>query len=225
MTEEDEKSETSGGSLCFILLVLNIIIKSNTSPELFSQIIPHGDYFSEFHDYMIGCSAALWLSLLLVMWLSCYSITVNCDPTKFVLIPLITMLITTILQYWQMGRIWHVAPKHTLFFYNPFWTEGLCNFSQNTTDTLPIQLNETGKVYSSETDDISNVVQWPYVMSDVIVRIYSFCLMLIPVIAGILFGCYGSAACCGWLTDKICGGNNKNSKKQFTGDTHPKHPL
>ena len=53
-------------------------------------------------------------------------------------------------------------------------------------------------------------------MSDVVVRIYSFCLMIFPVVAGIIAGCVGSATICGWLTDCCCNRNSNNQNNNLS---------
>ena len=171
-----------GLSMSFIVLILNIVIKANTSSETFRHVIPHGEYFSEFHDYMIGCGTAVIVSSIITMWIGCCCLQAGHEKSDFLtylnFIQIITRIISLILTYWQMGRIWHVLPEFTLFFYNPYWTTGLCEFVQP-------------RLTTSSSVVLSNVVQWPYIMSDIVVRIYSFILVGLPIIMGLVIGCIG----------------------------------
>jgi hypothetical protein len=93
--------------------------------------------------------------------------------------------------------IWDRHPHHTLMFYRDFWTDGLTHFG-----SVDRELITSFKVSDASNalrlDDFSGP-HWPYVMSDVVVRIYGFWMMLIPVILGIVVCCGGSAATCGRL--------------------------
>ena len=188
--------------MSFILLIVNIVIKANTSSEIFPHVIPHGAFFSEFHEYMIGCATAVILSHLITFWIGRCCMQASREKsdilTDLAFIPIFTSIITLILTYWQMGRLWHVLPDYTIFFYNPYWTKGLCDFSQSqlTSTSSPIVL--------------STIVQWPYILSDIVVRIYSFFLMVFPVAAGTVAGCVGSATAGGWLLDYCYNRNNSN---------------
>jgi hypothetical protein len=222
MDDSNDSKNSAASGWCFVLVVLNIVIVVHTTRDLFSQIFPspHGEWFYVFHEYMLGCAGAVWGSLLLASWLSCCAFMSDRDPSSLMMLPLVALLVTVILQYWQMGRLWHTYPKHLIFFYSEYWTESLCHFS----DALPslphnmtMLLNTSGKIIAERRleETLATVSHWPYVMSDVVVRFYSFALMILPVILGASLSCVGSATACGWLCDKVCGGQKPREHSAF----------
>jgi len=226
--DDSNASKKSTASLwCFVLLVLNIVILVHTSRDFFSQFFPspHGDWFYIFHEYMIGCAAAVWGSLLFVAWLACCTVTANRDPSFLMMLPSVVIFVTIILQYWQMGRLWHTYPKHLIFFYSEYWKENLCHFSDTLPSSLPhnmtMFLNTSGKIIVERRleETLATISHWPYVMSDVVVRFYSFALMILPVILGVTLSCAGSVATCAWFCDVVSGGGDKDRESVIPGRT------
>ena len=203
----EENSGNSGNFMTLVLFILNIIIVTNTSHDDFELVISDGGLFYQFHKCMMWFSISTLIALLIFAWLGGVSAISGNDivgngSVIFGILTGISILVLIILQYWQMGVLWHRHPEHTLMFYNEFWTDGLTHFPKmNNT-----QLIESGKLETCPDTDgcLIEVVSkhWPYVMSDVVVRIYGFILIMIPVILGLITCCFGSMALCGRLFKK-----------------------
>lgn len=170
----DNKNETSS-FLTFVLFILNIIIFANTNSNDFDTISDKCFYY--FHRNMMICGIIMYgLSILLTCFTRVSAMTITNNYFKYTMlfcqgILVIGILVTVAVQYWQLGILWQKYPEHTIMFYPEFWNEGLSNFNNTT------------------------VEHWPYVMSDVVVRIDSFCFMSLPIILGFALFCTGSVMC------------------------------
>ena len=163
-------------SFLFIIFILNLVVITNTSRPNFKSLGHELYYdFELFNLVSIG---------VLVVCHIVYTVGITFTVTHFnkKLINRLTIdfillylcLIVTNLYY--MGSIWHDDPNHSIFVYEEYWKESVMDFSCLNSTHVNINLTQ-----SLRNVNICRVYdkKWVYVMSDVIVRIYSFGLILI----------------------------------------------
>ena len=190
MTESDSNNSKGGTlSLPFILFILNIVVIANTSRnnfkslghelyydfELFNLVII-GVFFAYFIIYTIGqVAAATNENKTLIFILNIGMLVVG-----------LSYIVTTL---YYMGSIWHEDPKHSILYYEEYWKESVMDFRcLNTT-----QLN-TNLTQSLRNGNVCRVYdkKWAYIMSDVVVRIYSFILIILfSIVLPIIVCCLG----------------------------------
>jgi len=202
MSNEEKSGSGSASSLPFILFVLNCIIVANTTKDDFGLVIDGGEDFYSFHLTCMIASICMIVCILGLGWLagvSAMSGNESCSRLTGILggVMGLGLLVLVAVQYWKMGVIWDRHPHHTIMFYRDFWTDGLTHFG-----SVGRELVGCGKV--SMASNVRRLAEfsgphWPYVMSDVVARIYGFCMMLVPVILGIVACCGGTAVGCGRL--------------------------
>lgn len=185
MSEEENKS--TGSSIPFILFVLNCIIVANTNKKDFGLVIDGGEDFYIFHLTCMIASICMIVCLLILAWVAGWSSVsgkINMCGRVWVLCTVLYIIALVAVQYWKIGVIWDRHPHHTIMFYRDFWSDGLTHFGR--------ELIPSGKV--SAVSDIRRLAEftghhWPYIMSDVVTRIYGFCMMAVPVLLGIVSCC------------------------------------
>ena len=202
--EDNQKATKNGCSMSVVLFVLNIVILHNTTTSGFQSVMPHGDKYHDFHVAMMIAASVMMGMFMVLLWLGCIHVCSDggrctiavATWTSLTLLGIVAVLI---MQYTRMGKIWHVDPQHTLFWYNSYWTEGITNFTNvmNVTNvTMQHMTNSSVNLRGSGIVPVEDLPHWPYVMSDVVVRIYGFLLMSVCVIVAILGCCGGSAWAC-----------------------------
>ena len=266
MTSDDENDSSKSSGLClnFVLLILNIVIIESGSLEQF-QAIGLGDRWL-FHNYMMWASVTILISTLVMLWLGCVTIISENDGCArlFQMVGFlctIGIFVAVVIEYVYMGKLWHSDPEHTIFFYGPYWSEGVTNMnrpvlnqtvsssfsgaylvdpsnsvsSSNVTRTLQ-ELGTASLAVMNASQNVTSLgnlrgslrqldlankargllkypliimrrlqetelaSKWVYVMSDIVIRIYGFCLMILPVMLGLVACCGGTATLCGkWL--------------------------
>ncbi len=250
MSSDDEKNSKAGllpGGL--VMFILNIIIVKSATQEQF-QVLGLGDRW-DFHHFMMWCAVGMIIAVLVLMWLGCVTVVSENDGCALLTVGLsglctVGLLVMLVLQYVKMGEMWHEDPKHTIFFYNDFWTQGVTNMTayqpvsgsnlhavSNSTSrqlvtaataAVASNLRGSGDIISSRLRRLNSIAsrtyqqldsllvrrlassekvqlasKWVYDMSDVVIRIYGFCLMFIPFILAVIASCLGSGWCCGKL--------------------------
>lgn len=163
-------SSESNNCLNLVLFILNIVVITNTDPEVF-DILGHKTYYDFILFLLVVTSVFLVLAFL-----SCCGVLVNinnslennCLIKLIQLISIISIVATIISLYYFMGCVWHQDSTHSVLFYADFWKELAMNFSGHA------QLKHR------------EVAKWAYVMSDILVRIYStlviiFTIFLVPI--------------------------------------------
>ena len=137
---------------------MNIIIYANTNISDFDIISDRCFYY--FHRNMMICGITMFGSCIVFESIGVKQISKNIMMLMFQSIIIVGIIVIIGIQYWQLGILWQKYPEHTIMFYPEFWNSGLSKFNNTTAE------------------------HWPYVMSDVVVRIESFCLMSLAVILG-----------------------------------------
>lgn len=192
------KATSSGLSMSLVMFVLNIVVLHNTTVDGFHQVMSHGDQYHEFHKVMMWTAISMALMFVVLIWLWC---VMMCSENErcarctggWGTLTLASLVSVLILQYVKMGEIWHSDPKHTMFWYGPYWSEGITHFPDNAS----LVLNTTNLRGVNATLAGDPLPHWPYIMSDVVIRIYGFMLMFLTVVLGMLCCCCGTAWCCG----------------------------
>jgi len=200
--DSNSKEAASGGglSMSVVLFVLNIVILYNTTLEGFQLVMPHGTQYHDFHTAMLWASVTMIILFGILVWLSCVTICSENDrlsvfTSGWGVLTILGILAMGILQYVKLGELWHTDPDHTMFWYGSYWSEGVTHFPDNATVVVKPNLRGVNATVYHET-----LPHWPYVMSDVVVRIYGFLLMFITVMLGLIVCCggtaYGCSRCC-----------------------------
>ena len=188
----DEENSSSGGTcIPFILFILNCIIVANTNKEDFGLVIDGGEDFYIFHLTCMIASICMIVCLLILTWVAGWTSAnrqVDLCGRVWVLCTGLYIIALVAFQYWKIGVIWDRHPHHTIMFYRDFWSDGLTHFDNVSSSVLIT----SGKVYA--TSDIRRLAQftghhWPYIMSDVVTRIYGFCMMSVPVLLSTVVCC------------------------------------
>lgn len=182
MSSSDESNKSNGGalSLPFVLFILNIVVIANTSRDDFKALGHELYYQFEFFN-LVGLVVFFAYFIIYICGQAGAAATENQRLSLILNIGmgvLIVSLITTTLYY--MGSIWHGDPNHSILYYPEYWKESVMDFScHNTTDVVKTDC----RVYDKK---------WAYVMSDVVVRIYSFLFMILfSIVLPIIVCCFG----------------------------------
>jgi hypothetical protein len=199
-SEEDDnrraKCSLGISTLCFIA---NVVVYTNTNKSDFEWLGWRHCYL--LHIFLLWTSVSVVTIILITFWvggIASLSNNQGCYRLLRVLIGccLVAGLATFILNYVQIGKIWHSDPYHSIFFYRDFWcdpfictAEGRISHPNICSGQSPI-LNNT----HFESPTFSN---WPYIVSTVVIRIHGLGLMILPVIVAILVSCGGCAFVCG----------------------------
>ena len=204
MSGEEKSGSMSLSSVPFILFVLNCIIVANTNKEDFGLVIDGGADWWSFHLTMMIASICMVVCILVWVWVagvSTMSKNEGCVILTNVLggVMGLGLLVLIGVQYWKMGVLWDRDPHHTILFYPEFWKEGVTHFG-TVVGNPTRQLINSGKV----SEVVSNARRlteftgrhWPYIMSDVVVRIYGFSMMILPVLMALILCCVGSGLAC-----------------------------
>ena len=192
-SDSKKSAQQSGAGFSLVMLILNVIIIQNTSRAGFEQVMKYGDEYYSYHLYMMWASISTIIMYVILMFLGCSSLAnekcIYCAAawSGLILVGLFTIIV---LQFVKMGELWDKDPQHTMPWYNPFWTESITHFPSGnsivpTNSTVNSNLRG-GNVVSDEP-----LKEWAYDMSDVVVRIYGFLLMICVVILGSIVGCGG----------------------------------
>lgn len=169
MNTESGKSSKSNSIIPLVLFILNIIVITNTQKEVFHQL-GHDSYynyilFSLIYTYVvIGVSFLTWGG---VIFLATSNTEQYNYPYKIQVLFFIMGCIIIGGNYYFMGKVWYDNPQYSLLFYNKFWSEG----------ALP---------------NLSLSNKWAYVMSDILIRIYSTIILLFTMIGIPVLCCVAS---------------------------------
>lgn len=192
MNDSDDSNTSTGCAPCiqFIMFILNVVVITNTDIDTF-QDLGH-KLFYQFQLFNLIMLAVLFGYLIVWTLGNIYAIKHGSTITPKILNIGYGMMFVTwmVIILYYMGSIWHDDPRHSIMFYNEYWTESAINFNcLNVTQlnaSIPTSLRNGNvcKVYDKK---------WAYIMSDVVIRIYSFILMcifsiILPIILIILCG-------------------------------------
>jgi hypothetical protein len=191
--DSNDSNNTNGGtlSLPFILFILNIVVISNTSRDTFKTLGYTLYYDFELFNLIIIAVISLYGIGYCVVGVTVPFTVPTIQDVMICLGIIMTSWIIGTLYY--MGSIWHEDPKHSILFYEEYWKESVMDFSCfNST-----QLNATLQPYlrNGNTCPLYDK-KWAYIMSDVIIRIYSFFLIMI-------FSIILPIICCGCICFKM----------------------
>lgn len=204
-----EKGVTGFLNMSLALVIANLVVHCASDQATFQLVMPHGDLYYQFHEVAFGLNLARVILIFLAGWMSCVGIAssirndnddqAECCFGSAGAVAAVGLLISFIVDYWNIGRIWHVDPKHTMLWYSDFWSQGITHQPNVTQTTLSILHSNTTATLrgANATLPPDHVVMWPYVTSDVVVRIYGFYLMLLTVIGGLVCCCGSTAWCAG----------------------------
>lgn len=181
INDETEKSNNSG-PFPTILFICNIIVIANTKQSVFEDL-DHGSYYNLILFSLIATGILTGLSLV-----SCCGVLVSISQENNTcclgFIQLATMVIALALligYYYYIGVIWHDDPSHSVLFYGDFWTNPALDFNHHG--------HHHGHHHSIDH-------KWAYVMTDVLVRIYSTILLFFTIIGLPLLACFGGLVSC-----------------------------
>ena len=209
------KATSSSGAL----FIIYCIILFNTSKDQF-DLINATDYYNlvQFNTYGF---LAILISGICTAWivLVAKNSENSCMESLAVYVGSIFGIGVIVVLIWSLvllGIIMHHHLEYTIPFYNKFWTTGVMNFSladqptmnitniQNITDGRNLMLENT---IQSNRRLLENQVEitkhWPFIMTDIVVRISTGGLILVLTIIAALGCCFGSGAAC----SSICGGD------------------
>ena len=190
--DESRSSQRNGSVLGVVLglgtLVANALVVYEGQLEVFRLVMPSGGDYYQFHEAMLWLSVTLVVLFGLLAWLGCVTVCSGNERFGYLTgcvggLVVLALVVSLVTQYVMMGGFWHRDPEHTMFWYRSYWTEGVTNFTQLENATV------TGI-------DLATVPHWPYVTSDIVVRVYGWVLMALTVCLGLVAGCGGSAYAC-----------------------------
>ena len=196
-SEEDNndsraKSGLGISTLCFIA---NFVVYINTNKSDFEWLGWSHCYL--LHIFLLWTSVSVMTITLITCWIGGIATLSNNDGCHHLLRVLIGCclvagLATFILNYVQIGKIWHSDPYHSIFFYKDFWCDPFICTAEGRISHPNICSNQSPKLNNThfESPTFSN---WPYVVSTVVIRFHGFGFMILPVISAIL-------VCCGCCT-------------------------
>lgn len=176
--QDDDNTHTQSLALKISLLffVLNVVVYASSSFEQFDALGLGSRW--QFHEMFMWSSLATVATLVSLMLLTCCAVISEkecCAVLTQALAILFAagMVAITVASYVMMGTIWNQDPKHTIFFYGPFWNEGATPPHGPFVDMGP------------KVAPLPLCADWLYTMSDVVIRLHAFLMMLLPVIIGI----------------------------------------
>jgi hypothetical protein len=201
-SDEDDKTSKTGSTFVwtFAIWVLNFVVVTSATAEQF-EMLGLGDRY-DYHDVVMKIALSTTIACALFMFCACVTVTSEnsaCAAITSVLSVLITLgvCISLVVMYVYVGGMWHSDPKHTLFFYNTFWNEGV---TQPAIDRATLAHNFTASMGGITTvtpfDPSALAPMWVYTMSDVLVRLTAFSLMFLPVLLAVCLVCGGAAMLC-----------------------------
>ena len=192
--ESSESQNKTALNTSLILLVLNAVVVGTASAQQFDVLGLSDRYV--FHEFVTIMAASVFAATIVYMWLACVSLSSEstcCAGLTATIAGCIVIACVAwfIGMYVYAGRLWHDDPRHNILFYGPFWNEGVTQprIDQYTADIARAS-NSTSAVPRADAQLAS---MWVYVMSDVVIRLHEFSLMLLPVLAGV-FVCMGGTA-------------------------------
>ena len=149
------------------ILICTIVVLANTSQDSFEECMPYGrEYFIHHVTTLAVCGALIVSSCVC----PCLFMSTNhkSNPNVYnVLLMGIIVLALMAVYLWSVIILWKIDPDHTVMFYNGFWTNMSTQCDHN----------------------------WPYIMSYVIYRIMSVCVMLTLIGLGICSLCIPCLLC------------------------------
>lgn len=203
--DEPHQKNHHYASFSLLCAASNIVVYCATTKTQFIWLGWYRQYL--FHVFLLWTSVASFIVSLATGWLGCMSVLTQHDlVTRLfrvsVVISLMTMTVGLILSYVQIGNIWYRDPTHSIFYYRDYWSEPFYCSAEGAKQypilctSLPISLNTTINL-----NDPSTMVlrPWAFIFSTVVVRLFAFQLMILPLLIAILACCGG----CSILTYKI----------------------
>tara|TARA_B100001248_G_scaffold235536_1_gene198349 strand:- start:3893 stop:4564 length:672 start_codon:yes stop_codon:yes gene_type:complete len=204
-----------------VLFIIYCIILFNSSKDEF-DLLNVTDYYNlvEFNTYgflaiLIGGICTAWIVMV------AKSSENSCMESLAVSVGSIFGIGILVVLIWSLvllGTVMHHHLEYTIPFYNKFWTTGVMNFSladQPTMNITTITNITHGRNLMLENTIQSNrrllenqveiTKHWPFIMTDIVVRISTGGLILILTIIAALGCCFGSGAIC----SSICAGDKQ----------------
>jgi len=183
-----KKAHTRAIIPAIVIWALNFVIVMSASNAQF-DMIGLGDRY-EYHTVVMWIALSTSVACLVCSVCACAAIA-----SENQMCALVTALMTAVIglgsiaafmvMYVYIGNMWGTDPRHTLFFYGTFWSEGV---------TQPaIDIAVAHNISKIPFDRAALAPMWVYTMSDVLVRIAAFSLMLLPVMLAVVFVCGGLA--------------------------------
>ncbi len=225
MTDE-EKKDSNVGSLAFPIFILNVVVLANTTREGFIQVFhSNGETFYLYNQISTWCTLGLFvLSILTACGVVGSSAANDGEVGWFgmicgsvALLALVAYLVTCIVF---VGIMWYNDPEHTFLGYKKYWSEGATDFTSKVSLVDSNAANRTLTSLRGGNNEIAlgrrlaetgGLVEWPYVMYDVLARISGFGMFFIDTAVGVML--------VGGLFSLICCREQKQTSHTFTTGT------
>lgn len=196
MSESENNSNNSSG-FNLVLFILNIVVIANSKREIYQDLGTESYYNFILCMLIISC-LGLGFNILTCFGV-CLSLGVNREKAKssgcLIVVPVLLVLLVVgviLAIYYFMGVIWDEHPTYSVLFYKQYWSELLTKFSR-----LP-----TG---------VKVEKRWAYSMAEILVRIYSFIMIMFTIFIAPVLACLGVVA--------VCNKKSDNSNSVFAGNT------
>lgn len=167
MSEVNTNKNSNNSSWLFPILICTIVVLANTSQDTFEECMPYGHEYFIHHVTTLAVIGTIIVSSCVC---PCLLMSINHESqsgANMIVVGIIALALMAV-YLWSVIILWKIDPEHTVMFYNGFWTEmpTLCDHNH-----------------------------WPYIMSYVIYRIMSVCVMLTLVVLGICTLCIPCLYC------------------------------
>lgn len=223
---DGEKKDSNVGSLAFPIFILNVVVLANTTREGFIQVFhSNGETFYLYNQISTWCTLGLFvLSILTACGVVGSSAANDGEVGWFgmicgsvALLALVAYLVTCIVF---VGIMWYNDPEHTFLGYKKYWSEGATDFTSKVSLVDSTAANRTLTSLRGGNDEIAlgrrlaetgGLVEWPYVMYDVLARISGFGMFFIDIVVGVML--------LGGLFSLICCRERNQASNAYTTDT------
>ena len=146
-----------------VLFILSIVVVANVDEKEFHDL--------DYQTYYYLIAMILYSTVAIYIGTIVLCLTITCSDNKCCNIIQVIMgilpVLFLILMFVFMGMIWHHDPKHSILFYKEYWSEWAFKVS-----------NVNGK-------------ETFYYMTDVLIRIYSFAMMVLSIILPCILCAFG----------------------------------
>ena len=189
---DDNKSNGSSGSL--IGLILWGVVLANTSSEIY-ELLDKQWYYKLAINNTIGCGIIFAVAMIT----ACSAFKEYESLTVFLgSITVLAAVGLVIANLVYIGLIMDADIDHTFIGYKDFWNDGTMNFTRLSDPTIIMPVSHP-IINATSVTTYADAPHWPYVLSDILVRICTGALMVvlfIAVFAGVMGGClYISSKC------------------------------
>lgn len=172
MSLESSDNQNSNPIVPLGLCICSIVVLANTTSEDFESLD-----MKEYYNFLLFTLIALAYLFVSICAGGC-GMFLCIDNVRAPAILNVIMIVSSVLillcTYGFMGHIWAKHPHYSVMFYKQYWTEALA--------------------VCKDSCHIKKI--WPYVMADVVVRIYSTLLIFFTVVGVPILTCFGGAYMC-----------------------------